>query len=67
MNSLFASNFIYSFQIFALTLFLVIHTEFAYRSFSSAKRLVPFLLSSVSFTLCSLRNRESQKKANSVP
>ena len=29
MNSLFASNFIYSFQIFALTLFLVIHTEFA--------------------------------------
>ena len=29
MNSLFASNIIYSFQIFALTLFLVIHTEFA--------------------------------------
>ena len=29
MTSLFASNFIYSFQIFALTLFLVIHTEFA--------------------------------------
>ena len=29
MNSLFASNFIYSFQIFALKLFLVIHTEFA--------------------------------------
>ena len=29
MNSLFASNFIYSFQIFALTVFLVIHTEFA--------------------------------------
>ena len=29
MNSLFASNFIYSFQIFALTLFSVIHTEFA--------------------------------------
>ena len=29
MNFLFASNFIYSFQIFALTLFLVIQTEFA--------------------------------------
>ena len=29
MNSLFASNFMYRFQIFALTLFLVIHTEFA--------------------------------------
>ena len=29
MNSLFASNLIYSFQMFALTLFLVIHTEFA--------------------------------------
>ena len=29
MNSLFASNIIYSFQIFALKLFLVIHTEFA--------------------------------------
>ena len=29
MNSLFASNFIYSFQIFVLTLFFVIHTEFA--------------------------------------
>ena len=29
MNSLFRSNIIYSFQIFALTLFLVIHTEFA--------------------------------------
>ena len=29
MNSLFASNIIYSFQIFVLTLFLVIHTEFA--------------------------------------
>ena len=29
MNSLFASNIIYSFHIFALTLFLVIHTEFA--------------------------------------
>ena len=29
MNSLFGSNIIYSFQIFALTLFLVIHTEFA--------------------------------------
>ena len=29
MNSLFASSFIYSFQISALTLFLVIHTEFA--------------------------------------
>ena len=29
MNSLFASNFIYSFQIFALMFFLVIHTEFA--------------------------------------
>ena len=29
MNSLFASNITYSFQIFALTLFLVIHTEFA--------------------------------------
>ena len=28
MNSLFVSNIIYSFQIFALTLFLVIHTEF---------------------------------------
>ena len=28
MNSLFASNFIYSFPIFALTLFLVIRTEF---------------------------------------
>ena len=28
MNSLFASNIICSFQIFALTLFLVIHTEF---------------------------------------
>ena len=27
MNSFFASNVIYSFQIFALTLFLVIHTE----------------------------------------
>ena len=38
MNSLFASNFIYSFQIFALTLFLVIHTEFAQRGFSSAER-----------------------------
>ena len=35
MNSLFASNFTYRFQIFALTLFLVIHTEFA-------KGLVPF-------------------------
>ena len=42
MNSLFASNIIYSFQIFALTLFLVIHTEFALRGFSPAKRLVPF-------------------------
>ena len=29
MDSLFASNIIYSFQIFALTMFLVIHTEFA--------------------------------------
>ena len=29
MNSLFASNITYSFQIFALTLLLVIHTEFA--------------------------------------
>ena len=29
MNYLFGSNIIYSFQIFALTLFLVIHTEFA--------------------------------------
>ena len=29
MNSLFASNIIYSFQIFAWTLFLVIPTEFA--------------------------------------
>ena len=29
MNFLFASSVIYSFQIFALTLFLVIHTEFA--------------------------------------
>ena len=29
MNSLFASNITYSFQIFVLTLFLVIHTEFA--------------------------------------
>ena len=28
MNSLFVSNIIYSFQIFAWTLFLVIHTEF---------------------------------------
>ena len=36
MNSLFASNFI------SLTLFLVIHIEFARRCFSSAKRLVPF-------------------------
>ena len=42
MNSLFASNFIYSFKIFALTLFLVIHTEFALRGFSSTKKLVPF-------------------------
>ena len=30
MNSLFASNFIYSFQIFALMLFLVINIEFTY-------------------------------------
>ena len=44
MNSLFASNFISSFQIFALTLFSVIHTEFALRCFSSAKRHVPFYL-----------------------
>ena len=29
VNSSFVSNFIYSFQIFALTLFLVIHTESA--------------------------------------
>ena len=65
MNSLFASNFIYSFQIFALTLFLVIHTEFALRGFSPAKRLVPFLLSFVSFALCSLGN--NHRKANSVP
>ena len=38
MNSLFASSVIYSFQTFALTLFLVIHTELAQRGFSSAKR-----------------------------
>ena len=31
MNFLFAASVIYSFQIFALTLFLVIHTEFAKR------------------------------------
>ena len=42
MNSLFASNFLYSFQMFAFTLFSVIHTEFASRGFRSAKRLVPF-------------------------
>ena len=36
MNSLFASNFI------SLTLFLVIHIEFARRCFSSPTRLVPF-------------------------
>ena len=51
MNSLFASNFIYSFQIFALTLFLVIHTEFAERGFNSAKRLVPFVYSISLFNL----------------
>ena len=65
INSLFASNIIYSFQIFVLTLFLVIHTEFAQISFSSAKGLVPFLLSFVSFALCSLGN--NHRKANSVP
>ena len=42
MNSLFASNFVYSFQMFALTLSSVIHTEFALRGFRSGKRLVPF-------------------------
>ena len=42
MNSLFASNITYSFQIFALTLFLVIYNEFAKRGFSPEKRLVPF-------------------------
>ena len=65
MNSLFASSIMYSFQIFVLTLFLVIHTEFAQISFSSAKGLVPFLLSFVSFALCSLGN--NHRKANSVP
>ena len=58
MNSLFASNFMYRFQIFALTLFLVIHTEFA-------KGLVPFLLSFVSFAVCSQGN--NLRNANSVP
>ena len=42
MNSLFASNFICSIQIFALSLFLDIHTEFALRGFSSTKKLVLF-------------------------
>ena len=65
MKFLFASNFIYSFEIFALTLFLVIYTEFAKRGFGSAKRLVPFSLSFVSFALCSLGN--NNRKANSAP
>ena len=66
MNSLFASSIMYSFQIFVLTLFLVIHTEFAQISFSSAKGLVPFLLSFVSFAL-RLLGKKNKKKANSVP
>ena len=61
MNSLFASSIMYSFQIFVLTLFLVIHTEFAQISFSSAKGLVPFLLSFVSFALCLLGNNHKKK------
>ena len=64
MNSLFASSVIYSFQIFALTLFLVVpnlHKEVL----APQKGLVPFLLSFVSFALCSLGN--NHRKANSVP
>ena len=61
MNSLFASSIMYSFQIFVLTLFLVIRTEFAQISFSSAKGLVPFLLSFFSFALCLLANNHKKK------
>ena len=64
MNSLFASNFINSFQTFALTLFSVIHTEFAYKGFSSAKRLVPFYCPF--FHLLCVRKVIILEKANSV-
>ena len=60
MNSLFASSVIYSFQIFALTLFLVVpnlHKEVL----APQKGLVPFLLFFVSFALCSLGNNHKKK------
>ena len=53
----------YSFQLFALTLFSVIHTEFALRGFSSAKRLVPFYRT-FDYLVCV--NEIILEKANSV-